>query len=412
MKNLRFCVASLILSAVIVISGYSIIRSGSGLALMLGNKITAAENAENIQGSSLTPYDKQPVVIPDKATELTSEILGSITIDGISLSVPMKLGELPDEFSYRTITYAEEKDKNGKMTGKYNGIYKLIYNEQAICNFIISDTKAVPDENTIINRFSFSSSTNKYLPQITVAGFDVSDTNIRDFNRIYGYDSDEYGYSTLKIKEKDRRYYISLSPDSNSIYGVGCFENTDTAIAYYPHLWIYEPDNIVLPENYTPENDEANNAMEYIPIPEKNDELKELITNFDFMDTKISLPCTLNSLAHATSKTFYFNNAEISGWQDEYGKFVATVRLGPAYVDVLITPGQPLGDAQVIEISGYSSRSEELIEQIKADNPYGFNYIEKFDIYYLTDYERNNIKIEGSHITYSYWPENLTKRNK
>ena len=142
MKNLRFCAAALILSAVIVISGYSIIRSGSGLALMLGNKITAAENAEKIQGSSLTPYDKQPVAIPDKATELTPEILGSITIDGISLSVPMKLGDLPDEFSYRIITCTEQKDMDGKMTGIYNGIYKLIYNRQAVCNIIVYDHQA------------------------------------------------------------------------------------------------------------------------------------------------------------------------------------------------------------------------------------------------------------------------------
>ena len=53
-----------------------------------------------------------------------------------------------------------------------------------------------------------------------------------------------------------------------------------------------------------------------------------------------------------------------------------------------------------------------IIEQIKADNPYGFKYIEKFDIYYLTDYEENNVKIDDDYITYSYWPENLTKQDE
>ncbi len=353
MKNLRFCAAALLLSAVIVISGYSILRSGSGTAFMIENKISASENADKIQSSSLTPYDKQPVTIPDKATELTPEILGSITIDGIPLSIPMKLGELPDEFSYRIITYSEGKDMEGKLTGKYTGIFKLIYNRQSVCNIIVTDTKAAPDKNTIINCFNFSDSTNKYLPQITVAGFDASDTNIRDFNRIYGYDSDEYGYSTFMIEDENNAYNLLIEGNEGYIQSVNIYDK-DKKTAFEPELYFYGVDDskfsddyiITLPEDYSPETNNSENP----------DATEINITD----EISITLPCTVNELLYALGEdtelivdTYYGVSAD---WDEEKNIFTSSGEIQfDKYHEIEVTfniiPESPLGQAQVVDIT-------------------------------------------------------------
>lgn len=428
MKNLRFCAAALLLSAVIVISGYSILRSASGIDLMLKNKNSASDNSESIQNSNITPYDKQPVAIPDKPTELTPEILGSITIDSIPLSVPMKLGELPDEFSYRIITYSEGKDMEGKLTGKYTGIFKLIYNRQSVCNIIVTDTKAAPDENTIITRFNFSDSTNKYLPQITVAGFDASNTNVRDFNRIYGIDSDEYGYSTFMLENENKTYYLSIDENKNCITSVDTFDQNNTTF-YKPELYFYGVDEkahnddyiITLPAGYSIENDAVNNSMTNAVITENNSELEKIINEIPVGNVKTNLPCTLYALMYSLDPKATLNidtyYGTVTKWHEEYDVFEAsgTISFGDEErisVKFVITPGQPLGDAQVIEISGYFyERSEELIEQIKADNPHGFIWDEEKEYYTLTDYQYNNVILKRHLITYSYWPENLTKQD-
>lgn len=429
MKNLRFCAAALLLSAVIVISGYSILRSGSGIDLMFKNKNSASDNSELIQSSSLTPYDKQPVIIPDKATELTPETLGSITIDGIPLSIPMKLGELPDEFSYRIYDYSEDKDMNGKLTGKYTGIFKLIYNRQMICNFIVSGTNAAPDENTVITRFNFSDSTNKYLPQITAAGFDASDTSVRDFNRIYGYDSDEYGYSTFMLEDEINTYYLHIDGNKNCITSVDVFDKNKTTF-YTPELYFYDIDEkahnddyiVALPADYSVENDAVNNSVANTATTEYNSELEKIINEIPVGDAKTSLPCTLYELMYSLDPKATLNidtyYGTVTKWHEEYDVFEAsgTISFGDEErIDIkfIITPGHPIGDAQVIEISGYFyERSEELIEQIKADNPHGFIWDEKKEYYILTNYQYNNVILNRHRITYSYWPENLTKQDE
>lgn len=412
MKNFGFCAISAVLMTVIFVSGLSILRSGEGAALMTSAKTAASRNSKKISDSALEPYSKENVTLPSEPTELTADMLDSVVIDGREYAFPIRMGDLSEEFGYSVMDCAADEVAG---TG-YAGILTLNYKDVSVSSACFeSDTPDI-DDDTVINKLIFCSDTNDYIPQITVGGIDVHNADIREVNRVYGYDSEEYGYLSfpaendkgvyrIKLNKSGRITWLSFTDKDSLIYE----KEFDRDIMNYT-------DTVILPENYSFEEDAANSEMVYTPLPEKNEEFTRIMKRA-FNDDPLQLPCTLNAMISKCSDDAYFDYLNDSfSYIKEYGVYRTRgyIKFGDnkkVETVVLITPGKPIGEAQVIEVAFHAS--SDFIESfdIEGENPYGFCLDEDHEgTYYLTDLMYNNIKIEYYYFTMSYWAENTEKR--
>lgn len=412
MKNFGFCAISAVLVTVMFVSGLSILRSGEGAALMTSAKAAASRNSKRIADSTLEPYSKEIITLPSESKELTADMLDSIIIDGKEYAFPIRMGDLSEEFGYSIIGCVEDEEAG---TG-YVGTLALIYKDVSVASAVFSSNTPGVDDETVIGKLIFRSDTNDYIPQITVGGIDVHNADIREVNRVYGYDSEEYGYLSFPVETDKGVYRIKL----NKSGGISWLNFTDKDSLIYEKEFdrdiINYTDTIILPENYSFEEDAANSAMEYVPLSEKNEEFTEIM-NRTFDGDPLHLPCTLNAMISKCGDDAYFDYYNDSfSYIKEYGVYRTTgyIKFGDnkkVETVILITPGKPIGEAQVIEVAFHAS--SDFIESfdLEGENPYGFCLDEDHEgTYYLTDLKYNNIKIEYYYYTLSYWAENTEKR--
>lgn len=412
MKNFGFCAISAVLMTVIFVSGLSILRSGEGAALMTSAKAAASRNSKRIADSTLEPYSKENITLPNEPKELTADMLDSVVIDGKEYAFPIRMGDLSEGFSYSvTGCYADEEAGAG-----YVGTLTLNYKAVSIASAFFESSTPGVDDDTVINKLIFRSDTNDYIPQITVGGIDVHNADVREVNRVYGYDSEEYGYLSFPVKTNEGVYKIKL----NKSGGITWLSFTDKDSLIYEKEFdrdiINYTDTIILPDNYSFEEDAANSAMEYVPLPQKNEEFTEIM-NRTFDGDPLQLPCTLNALISKCGDDAYFDYYYDSfSYIKEYGVYRTSgyIKFGEnkkVETVILITPNKPIGEAQVIEVAFHAS--SDFIESfdIEGENPYGFFPDEDHEgTYYLTDSKYNNINIKYYYYTISYWAENTEKR--
>lgn len=426
MKNIRFCAAVLFLVAVIAAAGYGLLRAGDAKAMQIKMQATADRNADKIKDSTLPVYEKETVPPSGEHMEITADVLDSIIIDGIELAFPTRLGDLPDDFSYTVISNKESADE----PGVYGSIIGLMYQEQLVATG--TSTRDVPelDDDAVITTWKFGDSNNRYLPQVTVAGFDVLNADIREVSRVYGCDAEEYGYDTWVAEDTDGYYTMTLY--DGRIGALRYLEN-EKYDAPEPSLTFYgdSDQNVRLPEGYTLENDTVNNALQAAaaPLPEKNDAFETLLSYAQPENGTIQLPCTLNALLSAFGDAARFQLTSYDEvWHPEQGVFeyegVINVVDYPAFdVVILIRPGNSIGESQVISFtdSGYGYMYT-LYEQLLRGE-YAYGLYDGYDgTFRLTEYAYNNVvvsrhvhEIEGveivgsCEITFSYWPENTQK---
>ena len=412
MKNFGFCAISAVLMTVIFVSGLSILRSGEGAALMTSAKAAASRNSKRIADSTLEKYNKETITLPTEPRELTADMVDSVVIDGREYAFPIRMGDLSEEFSYSVMDCAADE-----VTGEvYVGILTLNYNGVSVSSACFeSDTPDI-DDDTVINKLIFTNDTNDYMPQITVGGIDVHNADVREVNRVYGYDSEEYGYLSFPAENDKGVYKIKLNKSGRITWL--SFTDKDSLIyeKEFDRDIINYTDTIILPENYSFEEDAANRAMEYVPLSQKNEEFTEIM-NRTFDGEPMQLPCTLNALISKCGDDAYFDYLNDSfSYIKEYGVYRTSgyIKFGEnkkVETVILITPNKPIGEAQVIEVAFHAS--SDFIESfdIEGENPYGFCLDEDHEgTYYLTDSKYNNIKIEYYYFTLSYWVENTEKR--
>ena len=414
MKNFGFCTIAVTLMTVIFVSGYSVLRSGEGMAVMTSTRIDASKNSKKITDTTLEPFSKETVTLPKEPGELTADMLDSVVIDGKEYPFPIRIGDLSDDFGYSLISAGVEEN----VPGIYSGTLTLIYKDCPIATaFFLSDCPGV-DEDAIINTITFRSDTNEYFPQIIVGGIDVNNADIREINRIYGYDSDEYGYTGFMADTDDGVYRMLLRESDNCIWQLRYRDNDSENIAdeYDRQLSLYT-ENIYLPKDYSVEEDTANSEMEYIPLPEKNEEFLEIMNSIILVDEPLQLPCTLNVLMNEFGDDAYFDYYQKNcSYFNEYGVYSTSgyIRFGEKqniYAELLITPGKPIGEAQVKEVAFYANQDFLNGLDIEGENPYGFRPAEnKKDAYYLTHLNYNNIEVEDTYFTISYWGENFEEQ--
>ncbi len=414
MKNIGFCTIAVTLMTVIFVSGYSVLRSGEGMAVMTSTRIDASKNSKKITDTTLETFSKETVTLPKAPGELTADMLDSVVIDGKEYAFPIRMGDLSDDFGY-CLTSCSADDT---VPGKYSGFMTLIYKDRSIATAVIQSDIPGVDENTVIDTLNFRSETNEYFPQIIVGGIDVNHADIREMNRIYGYDSDEYGYTGFMADTKDGVYRMLLRESDNYIRQLRYRDKDSENIAdeYDRQISLYT-EKVYLPKGYSVEEDTANSEMEYIPLPEKNEEFLELMNSIILVDEPLQLPCTLNALMSEFGSDAYFDYYNNScSYFNEYGVYSTSgyIRFGDnqkIYAELLITPGKPIGEAQVKEVAFYANHDFINGLEIEEENPYGFRPAEnKKGTYYLTHLNYNNIEVENTYFTISYWGENTEKR--
>jgi len=416
MKNFFFSVAALLLMAVIFISGGSILHSGDITAKVTSARISANKNSDKITKRDLEKYSRDTSVLTSEPTELTADIIKTVVVNGEKYALPIRVGDLSDNFVLSVYHHGELNEE----TQKYNGLARLSYNGKPIASTSYENNIPELTDDAVITALQFNSSVNEYFPQVTAAGIDVGNAELREINRLYGYDSDEYGYDRFTAEDGGSVYFMSfLSGEKENCSSVNLRFLEDKTELTKPRDICFFTDSITLPKNYTIENDIANSLMEYAPIPEKNDKFHEamdLITN----DAELpQLPCTLNALMSSLGDDVYFDIDSNDNCEDKFGKFTCSGAIKSdedkskyMRVKVLFPPDTPIGDAQVTEINltlGY--KAEEILDP-EGENPYGFVFDDdnSSDDADLTDLKYNNIFISGYHTTICYWPENTEEQ--
>lgn len=416
MKNFFFSVAALLLMAVIFISGGSILHSGDITAKVTSAKISANKNSDKITKSDLEKYSRDTSVLTSEPTELTADIIKTVVVNGEKYALPIRVGDLSDNFVLSAYIH-EDLDEE---TQKYNGIARVSCNGKPIASALYENNIPELTDDAVIIALFFNSSVNEYFPQVTAAGIDAGNADLREINRLYGYDSDEYGYNRFTAEDGGSVYSMSfLSSDKEGYSSIILrFFEDKTELKKFRDICFFT-DSITLPENYTIENDIANSLMEYAPIPENNDkfhEVMDLITN----DAELpQLPCTLNALMSSLGDDVYFDIDSSDNWEDEFGKFTCSGTIKSdedktkyIAVEILFPPDTPIGDAQVTEINlvlGY--KAEEALD-LEGKNPYGFVFDDdnSSDDAHLTELKYNNIFISGYRATIRYWSENTEEQ--
>lgn len=424
MANIRFYAAALVIMAVIIHFGSLLIRHGAGITFMNSLSSQAEKNAEHIADTTLSVYEKKPHTFPDERRELTTEDMSSITVDGIKLDFPIRIGELPENFICYGMGMHESKEPMGNYKYGCSGV--LLYNGQKIASTGLISEKADFDDDTLICNLVFTEGISRYMPQITVADIDVEIADIHEINRVFGADSDIFGYEKFVRTDGNKEYILNLS--DNRVFNISYKElGADDKISEQDIVFYNKfPFEISLPENYSLENDEVNNALEYKDIPVCNEQMKAALDNMRIGDIHVQLPCTLNALMRTlgVEKAAMRDHSKL--YFHEYGVVIVEGSIdhndyGKINFKIAFRSEKELGDAQVIylnsEYLNYDNIEatyimDNILDEFNADHIYSFKHSSEDDIYYLTDYKFNNVEItefrEDNEI--SYWPENTERR--
>ena len=245
MKNFGFCAISAVLMTIIFVSGLTILRSGEGIALMTSVRSAASRNSKKISDSTLETYSKEKIPLPNEPTELTADMLDSIIIDGMEYAFPIRMGELSEEFSY-SVTGCSADEETG---AGYVGTLTLNYKAVSIASAFFESSTPGVDDDTVIFALNFFGDTNDYIPQMIVGGIDVHNADIREINRVYGYDSEEYGYRSFPAENDKGVYTLKLSK-SGGIFQLRYleFRHHQTVRESHARSTLFLSDHLLLPK--------------------------------------------------------------------------------------------------------------------------------------------------------------------
>lgn len=415
MKKIQFRLVQTILALVFFAGLIVIFRMGDGIQDFLVAKMTANSNSDNICLQKYTTEKMEIPPLPDEHREYTYEDM-DIFINGKRYDFPLKYSELPDEFSASLM----ETDKN---EDQYEFIVNLHYNNLTwATGYCYSDTAEYDPDNIVLNTLSFlGKRKSEYLPQVIIGGQDVYNADPIAVDRAFGYGVDEY-YST--------RYHIDAEVEGYE-YLLRFFDEQIAIVSYREKDPLKSDlsisligDEYYLPEDYSPEADTVNNSMEYVSIPEKNEEMKLALENLTLQGQKIKLPCTVNSLLYALkdSNAYIEYSKSYADDMEGYNILKCSANIitdnGDYEVGFLITPGQSVGDAQVIILSTRYPDSGDMeisgidvFDPSQSDECYGLEYNETEEHYAITGYTYNNVIIDGKMKVY-YWPDNTDLINE
>lgn len=153
---------------------------------------------------------------------ITAEDLSYIYIDGIKLDFPFTLADIQAHFDTRR--FSENYDEENS---EYNGAYILVKNDVGSyrIDFTADLESPLPEECTVtmICDIGFSE---KYSPQIIIAGMDIFRISDEEIFRLAALDGNEYltnnlityphgndGYISLNYKSKTIAYYEKDNPE-------------------------------------------------------------------------------------------------------------------------------------------------------------------------------------------------------
>lgn len=421
MKKLRYRMLAVILSAAFFSALLLVMRTGSGAVKLVGAKFSASLNRGNISIAEVAAEKMAVPPLPNGRSEFTCEDLDHIFINGEQYDFPLRYNELPEEFSLSL--YSAKKDEAAEKEGieRYFFFFDLYYNDLfwAFGGYY-SDKNEYDPNNVVIETLMFAGvQKNKYLPQVIIGGLDAYDTDPAAVDRVYGIGAEDYYLPAYYAEAADmeHEYVLRVFDDKVSV-----FQYHDAGKNKGNQYVTLTKDEYCLPEDYSPEADEVNNSMEYVPVPEDNDKLQLALENLTVYGNKVKLPCTVNSLLYTLRDTgAYIEDMDHSAdYYSDYDLFKCAGKIntddGIFYIEFLFAPGQGIGDARVIGISS-SGKSANHIEisgidngdPSESDERYGMTYSEEDEKYRLTDYEYNNVVIwYNGDMNIYYWGENLT----
>ncbi|MBD5138934.1 MAG: hypothetical protein HDT24_06480 [Ruminococcus sp.] len=299
---------------------------------------------------------------------ITAEDLSYVYIDGIKFDFPCTLADIQRHFETKkyTLQYDEE-------SSRYRGVEILLKNGVGSYRIVYAaESKNTPPEECIVTSIWTHGYSEKYSPQLTMAGMDIYNISDEEILRLAALDGNEYLKNNLITYPHGNDGYISLNYNNKAIvyYEKDNPNDMKTIEKLNPILIKTE---LRLPYDYNIENVSENKeelvkfAFEYFT---PDDDTYTLYTK----DYREKAEATINDL-YSTAYEFlaedsdeynalYYELTEIEslkkyddnwyGYDTGYLKVTANCYIegydDPAKMDMILKAGDRLGDALLIQI--------------------------------------------------------------
>lgn len=402
MRNIRFCTAVVLLMSVMTLLGYSLLRTAQANLPMLHARLYSGTHEEEITDINAETFTHKEVPLPDFQNGIQAEDMKYFTVDGKMLSFPLRLGDLPEDFSYEWTACCKRYEDGNVIPGQYTGEVGLLYQGQFVAEAWFSEDQLDVDAETLLTaiRIPVCFSANK--PQIIVGGMDVNAINDDTMKEIHVSNGMDWWAAAVYASDESGCYSIECT-DSDLVNTCVALRYTGVSENYHHRVnmdYSYE-----LPEDYDPAKDTVQAAMQFTPLQEKNSQWLEIVEQLAIGGKQENpFPCTLNALMYRLGGCYIseMSNGDGSYRQDKKATEIHCYILDEdeyilCGVTVLVPWGCTLGDAQVVAIDVNmdsdmvvnTTAAKELMEQIRSgENPYGFQVAERDMIkktYTLTD---------------------------
>lgn len=298
---------------------------------------------------------------------ITAEDLSCIYIDGIKLDFPCTLANIREHFdTERFIGYYDEEkaEYTGSEVLMKNGVgsYRILYSADS--------REPTPEKCTVtsIGKIGYSE---KYVPQLVIAGMDVYHTSDEDMLRLAALDGNEYltsGFITYPY-ENDGYVAFNLTGKSIGYYKKNDADNIKNLESLHPLLIKTE---LRLPEDYdadtVPESKEELKkfALEYYACDDNtaqyirsyNEEVEVMVndiylTAYEFM---AMVSDEYNVLYYELTEIESLISYDSDGSKYDTGYLIVTADCyiegydDSAKTDMILKAGDRLGDALLIQI--------------------------------------------------------------
>ncbi|MDE7303468.1 MAG: hypothetical protein K2N60_09155 [Oscillospiraceae bacterium] len=300
---------------------------------------------------------------------ITAEDLSNVYIDGIKFDFPCTISDIRQHFETRKYTFLYDEESS-----EYRGTEILLKN--GVGSYTITytaDSKNTPPEECIVTSIGTHGYSEKYFPQLTVAGMDIYNISDEEILRLTALDSNEYLTTKLITYPHGNDGYISL----NYIYKTIAYykkdnpEDMKTIEKLNPILIKTE---LRLPDDYDIENVSESKeelrefALEYYAYDgndtslfSNNEYCKEVevmvndiyLTAYEFLAT---VPDGYNALYYELTEIESLKKYDDNwyGYDTGYLKVTANCYIegydDPAKTDMILKAGDRLGDALLIQI--------------------------------------------------------------
>lgn len=395
MRNIRFCTAVVLLMSVMTLLGYSLLRTAQANLHMLHARLYSGTHEEEITDINAETFTHKEVPLPDFQNGIQAEDMKYFTVDGKMLSFPLRLGDLPEDFSYEWIACSQRYEDGNVIPGQYTGEVGLLYQGKFVAAASFSEDQFNVDAETLLTTIRVPACFSAYKPQIIVGGMDVNAINDDTMKEIYVSNGMDWWADAVYALDESGCYSIECS-DHDLLNTLVTLQYTDVSENKNYHTvnmdYSYE-----LPEDYDPAKDTVQAAMQFTPLQEKNSQWLEIVEQLAIGGKQENpFPCTLNALMYRLGGCY------ISERHMGIGSYRQDKKATEIYCDildedgymlcgvtVLVPWGCTLGDAQVVAIDVdmdsdmvvNTTAAKELLEQIRSgENPYGFQVAKRDEV--------------------------------